>query len=236
MDGAGRASSWCIVRRVLRIALGLALLLASPAARADDASILAGEVTTSQWWHVPLTLLGSDVSRRLAGLKSPASWAAGIGVGVDGELHFHDVIYHYGGVHFSSSLNGQDSAGVTGESPVAMGNGPLNVLEIDMLGIGGIGLDVPLTSSFKFGFTTTWGWAYAWSAATVTSQSGISNGTMHTDSIFWRAEADACVRLGVWAKPDSSTSLASWACLTAAPTIYEFDWLSGGSIGLKVLL
>ena len=57
----------------------------------------------------------------------------------------------------------------------------------------------------------------------------LSRSTMTTQSIYWRADVSACARVGgSW--PDA----VSWACLTAGANLYEFDWLSGASLGLRV--
>lgn len=228
---------------LLLSALGCAMPLFERVALADDGrdlGFVSAEVFAQQYSYAPLQLQGSNVSRRLVGIWSPSSWPTAAGFGIDGDLH---VAWESGwglrlralGLRFSSS-GGQSSTAVAGESAISVRNGPLNLLELDIPILGGLGLQL-VRGTFKSSLELTWGWAYAWSAATMTPvgpPAGQSPGvgTMTNDSIYVRAELDGCVRLGK-VNP-ALPSDVSWVCLAVSPAVYEFGFLSGGSLGLRV--
>jgi hypothetical protein len=111
--------------------------------------------------------------------------------------------------------------------------GPLQVFELGSaipLGASGLGGQI-VGRHYKLKLFTDWGVAWAWADATVRDPSGaLSRSTFTTQSVYWRTDVSACARIGASWPSDAQ----SWACLTAGANLYEFDWLSGASVGLRV--
>jgi hypothetical protein len=92
-------------------------------------------------------------------------------------------------------------------------------------------------SAWKLGVGFSWGIVATWASATTSDAGGTtSGGIMQTDG-YVRADLSACTRLG-----DAITGFRrghasqAWACLAVTPIIYERDWWSGASLGLRVQL
>lgn len=218
-----------------------AVLLVAVSARADDTrddTVVAIETNVAN--ESPrVALLGATAPGRLVGVSSSSSWSPSVGFGLDGEARIQandwlGIVWRYGGLHYTRSIDAQDSTTSAGESPVTIHASALNVIEIDAPLLGGLGGEIFFSNVFKIATEVTWGWAYAWSDAQIQRADGsFVQGVLQNDSVYVRLGADACVRFGRFSK--SNEALGAWACLTASATHYTDDW-SSASVGLKVEL
>lgn len=201
----------------------------------NDVGIFHFEAVATRWSTLPqLTLAGSDASRVLVGLHSPALGpVTTYGVGVDVGAHANWVDASLLHLRYSRSFDaGPAGSGVAEEAPVSIAMGPLNVFEIGfpMIVPPRIGTEI-VGRDFKLAATFDWGLTYAWATATtVDALQGQTTGKMDAWSIYARATLAGCVRLGSSFYKDGVT----WACLQASPSLYDFGWLQGQSVGLRV--
>jgi hypothetical protein len=187
-------------------------------------------------WSKPPTLLiqGSDAPPRIAGLSSPQGGVTTWGVGADLSLRLDGFLYEGLRLRYAQAW-GQPLRGVqtADEAPFHVTQGPLQVFELgSAIPLGASGLGGQLVGrTYKLKLFTDWGVAWAWADATVRDPGGtLWHSTMTSQSVYWRADVTACARIGrSW-----PSEASSWACLTAGANLYEFDWLSGASLGVRV--
>jgi hypothetical protein len=182
----------------------------------------------------PLLIQGSDAPSRIAGLQSPPGSTTTAGVGADLSLRLDGFLYEILRLRYMQAF-GQPLYGVktADESPYRVTQSPVQIFELgSALPIGASGLGGQLVGrNFKLKLFTDWGVAWAWADASVRDPSNtLYRSSMTMQSVYWRAEVSGCARVGSsW-----PTDAVSWMCLTAGTNLYEFDWLSGSSIGLRV--
>jgi len=218
------------------LAVASAALVASPEARADDTSdfgLFGLQAFTTSWAKPPSMLVqGSSAPARIAGFPSPPGGLTTLGVGADLTLRYDALLIQFLQLRYSEAI-GQPRYGVetADNMPYQVWTGPMHLFELGspLVGLSGIGGQV-VSGSFKVRMFTDGGIAWAWASTTARDPSGGTwRSSMTNQSIFLRTEIDACLRTGrSW--PDAS----SWACLTAASNVYEFDWFSGASLGVRV--
>ena len=227
--------------RCLAAAIAVALLLVTWActARADDCGsdfgLVGVEAFAMRMPSVPLTVQGADAPPRIAGLASPAGGQTLFGVGADVGVRCDGLLAQLFQLRYAvgamQSLYGDD---IADEASFPVRTGPVHLFELGTpipFIVSGLGGQV-VGDTFKLKLSGAWGYAWAWTDTVVRDPYGAGPwaSSMTNQSIYVRAEADACMRLGGSFDKD----FASWACLTAAENVYEFDWLSGTSIGVRV--
>jgi hypothetical protein len=227
--------------RVVAVLAALVTLSICSAARADgttDSGLFSLEAVMTQWSHLPPLTLGngSGASPLLVGLRSPASapvrtYGLGFDFGVREDWGVVSVLH----LRYSGSVGTVDGTGVADESPVDVQTGALNVFELGVpiivpprLGVQWVG------DRFKLGVAIDWGITYAWASANMNDPiDGASSGGFDRWDLYARAEVSACIRL-----TDSPHARdpgdASWACLTAMPSLYDFGWWQGQSLGVRI--
>jgi hypothetical protein len=181
-----------------------------------------------------MLIQGNDAPARIAGLSSPQGGLTTVGVGADLSLRWGAFLYEGLRLRYAQAW-GQPLRGVetADEAPYRVTQGPLQVFELgSAIPLGASGLGGQLVGRrTKLKLFTDWGVAWAWADATVRDPSGaLSRSTLTTQTVYWRADVSACARVGGSWPSDAQ----SWACLTAGANLYEFDWLSGASVGLRV--
>lgn len=226
------------VRAWVATALAVAAALVCSPARAGDPSDLGlfGFDSYATTWSKPPAMLiqGSDAPARIAGLSSPQGGVTTAGVGADLSLRYGAFLYEGLRLRYAQAW-GQPLRAVetADEAPYRVTQGPLQIVEVGSaipLGASGLGGQI-VGQRYKLKLFTDWGVAWAWADATVRDPSGaLSRSTLTTQSVYWRTDVSACARIGASWPSDAQ----SWACLTAGANLYEFDWLSGASVGLRV--
>jgi hypothetical protein len=225
-------------RACAAIALAAAGALICTDARADDWSDLGffGFDAFGTSWAKPPSMLiqGSDAPPRIAGLGSPQGTLTTEGAGVDFSLRLGAFLYEGLRLRYSQAW-GQPLRGLqtADEAPYHVTQGPLQVFELGSaipLGASGVGGQI-VGRHTKLKLFTDWGVAWAWADATVRDPAGaLSHSKLTTQTVYWRTDVSGCVRVGAsW--PHQAQS---WACVTAGANLYEFDWLSGWSLGVRV--
>jgi hypothetical protein len=215
-------------------------------ARADDpdpkrdSGFLSLEAVATRWSTIPsLTLAGPSAPRLLVGLGSPAVGpVTTYGVGGDfgvriGWIDLSIVHLRYSGA--SSPISGTATAD---ESPVGVTFGALNVLEIGLPALVPPRVGFQLVGDhFKLGAALEWGLTYAWASASFSDPiDGPTSGVMNAWSGYVRADVSACLLLHKDETDEGSKGLLgdSWACLTAMPSLYDFGWGQGQSVGVRI--
>jgi hypothetical protein len=201
----------------------------------SDFGVFGVDAYATSWSKPPSLLIqGSDAPAHIAGLASPPGSATTAGVGADLSLRLDGLLYEVLRLRYTQAY-GQPLYGVqtADESPFRVTQGPVQIFELgSAIPIGASGFGGQLVGrSFKVKLFTDWGIAWAWANASVRDPSNTRwSSQMTMQSICWRAELSACARVGrSW-----PSEAVSWACLTAGTNLYEFDWLSGSSLGLRM--
>jgi hypothetical protein len=229
-------SGW--TRGCVALAVALAATLSAASARAEEFSDfgLFGLQAYATAWGKPPSLLiqGNSAPPRIAGMPSPPGALTTVGVGADLTLRMDGLLLQLVQLRYSEAL-GQPRYGIetADQMPFQVTSGPLHLFELGspIVGLSGIGGQL-VGNRFKMKIFGDGGIAWAWSTATVRdpTSGNIYGSSMTNQSLFVRAEIDACLRTGQsW-----PSSASSWACLTAATNVYEFDWFSGMSLGVRV--
>jgi hypothetical protein len=233
-------------RTILAVALAVSASFAfSSAAHAepnakDDIGFFSVEAVATQWSKFPsLTLAGASAPRLLVGLKSPdAGPVTTYGIGADFGVRMGWLNMGLAHLRYARGGGETDGSEVANELPVAVSMRPLNTLEIGAMAIVPTRLGLQYVgSTFKVGAAFEWGATYAWASANMIDPiGGASSGGMDGWSLYARGELSACAVLHK--KPDdiAEEGVAGdvWGCLVAMPSLYDFGWLQGQSIGIKV--
>jgi len=224
------------IRPCVALAVALAVILSTATARAEDVSdfgLFGLQAFTTAWGKPPSMLIqGNTAPPRIAGMPSPPGGLTTVGFGADLTLRYDALLVQFLQLRYSEAF-GQPRYGVetADEMPFQVTSGPMHLLELGtpIVGLSGIGGQL-VGDRFKLKMFTDGGIAWAWSTAIVGEPTGtLWRSSMTNQSVFVRAEIDGCLRTG-----RSWPSASSWACVTAATNVYEFEWFSGMTLGVRV--
>jgi hypothetical protein len=232
------------VKRTARLAVAFSAIAATlPHSAAADDTVDAGrQAPTSPrprleanfgfepfaaWYpHAPSLLLqGSDAPRDLVGLRVPgASTYAGLGFDVRGyDFPTPGSVMTLLGFRYAHAMRDSSAGLFANGAPLDVAGLSTNILEITLPWWNGFAFS-DAQKTWRLGMTVNFGGAYAWGSGQVTTPRGASTLSMHTFDLFIRPEAEGCFR----------AQAHVWACAHVTENLHEFDWVNGGSAGLRI--
>jgi hypothetical protein len=91
------------------------------------------------------------------------------------------------------------------------------------------------SGNLRLGADLEWGWAYLWSqAGTVDTTGASATGSLTAGSPFVHLAASGCLLSRPLNVKKGLLRTGEGICVTVTPTLYEWGWLSGVSVGFRV--
>ena len=202
----------------------------------QDAGFLHVDMLSVATGVPAMAVNGDDAPRRLVGLPAPGRSAQLYGGAATLEFRSNVAIVRIFELRYAAGGGPVTSTGYANGAPVTVDRGAVHQIQIGLpaflLPTGVQGVSDGWKARFDF---LDWGISHVWASTRLTEANGA---TASTSAGAWggyyRISLAGCRALGRWSAP-----LTAWACLYAAPSVYDSTaggWLRAVSFGARAEL
>jgi hypothetical protein len=196
--------------------------------RPSDFGFFRVEALAMRWTIPQYGVGGNTTSRRFVGIATPSDAATLYGGRMSVDFRYGPLVIHGLEVSYMSTTSGQSGTEPANGSAVRVFRDPMQKVDFGLTGAGLQG--IAPSGRFKMSATFDWGVSLVWSQASfIDASGGTSNGAVGDSHLYARTTFAVCQRTNM-ALYDANRT---WACITAAPNIYESGWLNGVAVGVR---